>query len=670
EEPTSRLRILAGGGLDVLTIDLDDRAGGSNNDLTAVLELNGGDGDDTVTLDACRLASLQLIDFKTISDSSIASEFLFQTPNGDNQIQLSRDVPSGKLKVESLNSSFDAFLVSDQTARIKLMGGKGDDTFTFGGILTLQSSLTLTGGDGRDSITFAYDLYLPGNTLTADAETITVAANKTISTRQVAVIGDHLSGASTGLSGSILFEPTTAGGERPNGLRENHIETITINTGAKLLAQGSGAFAAGNITLKAGVLGYADDWTIRLINAEAKVIVNSATIKGGQVEIRAVARATQRTSFLPESLDFIPASLAGTLLGAFIGLPAAASVSNATATVELNGTTVINAAGLTVGATAHANASAMVFVAGLGVVYLESNPEATITVQSGVTITTTGDASFSSKAVSILSGTAVVLKLSRSDGFPVNVALAIAKSNAESKTHLQLGSTITSGGSVSVSSETVWNHALAATAGSFRNGVVGIAVTVSLFDSRADAWADGSITANGNINVTADSRVFTYAKDGVDFSGWNSANYGRNMFVSSGAAGSGGIANKILKGVWAVSAPMRAVRNLWINAIKAKLGAMDSTNGIAGSITYGEQTHITTARIGDSATSTAAAGNHAVVKSITGNVTVTATTTDTPQSSAIAGVDYSNAPGEVKKKALAIGITIADLTYDSQAYFG
>ncbi|MEZ0277317.1 MAG: hypothetical protein ACAH88_20570, partial [Roseimicrobium sp.] len=47
EEPTSRLRILAGGGLDVLTIDLDDRAGGSNNDLTAVLELNGGDGDDT-----------------------------------------------------------------------------------------------------------------------------------------------------------------------------------------------------------------------------------------------------------------------------------------------------------------------------------------------------------------------------------------------------------------------------------------------------------------------------------------------------------------------------------------------------------------------------------------------------------------------------------------------
>ncbi|MEZ0277472.1 MAG: beta strand repeat-containing protein, partial [Roseimicrobium sp.] len=47
-----------------------------------------------------------------------------------------------------------------------------------------------------------------------------------------------------------------------------------------------------------------------------------------------------------------------------------------------------------------------------------------------------------------------------------------------------------------------------------------------------------------------------------------------------------------------------------------------------------------------------------------------ATTTDTPQSSAIAGVDYSNAPGEVKKKALAIGITIADLTYDSQAYFG
>jgi hypothetical protein len=170
------------------------------------------------------------------------------------------------------------------------------------------------------------------------------------------------------------------------------------------------------------------------------------------------------------------------------------------------------------------------------------------------TITTTGNATFHSVARSYLGGAAIVLKLSRNSGSPVDVATAISNSTGTAKVDLRVGSTVAAGGSVAVNSEVVWNHNLASTAGAFRNGIAGVSATVSLFTTYCDAWADGTITAAGDVTVTADSRILTYSNvsdNPVQGGGWNSASYGRNFIASSAAAGSGGIANKVIKGVWA-----------------------------------------------------------------------------------------------------------------------
>ena len=52
--------------------------------------------------------------------------------------------------------------------------------------LDLGADLFINGGDGRDEVRFSGDVTLPGKDLTVKAETITVNAGVTLSTRTIA----------------------------------------------------------------------------------------------------------------------------------------------------------------------------------------------------------------------------------------------------------------------------------------------------------------------------------------------------------------------------------------------------------------------------------------------------------------------------------------------------
>jgi hypothetical protein len=81
------------------------------------------------------------------------------------------------------------------------------------------------------------------------------------------------------------------------------------------------------------------------------------------------------------------------------------------------------------------------------------------------------------------------------DGTDFQRSKRMSNSTATAKVDVQQGSTITATGNVTILSEVVWKHALGATASAFRDGIVGVAVTVALFTTHSDAWADGAAPA-------------------------------------------------------------------------------------------------------------------------------------------------------------------------------
>ncbi|HET7092146.1 MAG TPA: hypothetical protein VFI22_01680, partial [Thermomicrobiales bacterium] len=138
-------------------------------------------------------------------------------------------------------------------------------------------------------LTISSNVFSNGGNLSYQADnSITVLANVIISTRICAAGADHETAASTGNSGSIAMDAPL----------------ITIDSGAKLLAQGTDGFQGGDVTLTADKEALTVTPFVNYNEADAKITINDAVIKGDDISITATADAGRTFSDGDDPLEW------------------------------------------------------------------------------------------------------------------------------------------------------------------------------------------------------------------------------------------------------------------------------------------------------------------------------------------------------------------------------
>ncbi|MDB5352184.1 MAG: hypothetical protein JWN86_3431 [Planctomycetota bacterium] len=147
--------------------------------------------------------------------------------------------------------------------------------------VTLHSPVRLTQSLATSQLTSAtIDGMYQASSIDVQATEIHVN-NGLLSTRTIASGADPLTALSTGNSGSLLL---TAG-------------LIDVTAGSKLLANGSTVFTAGNVKLVA-----TDSQVGENVKSTASIIVNGATVRGGDILIDATAKLAATSAKLLDAL--------------------------------------------------------------------------------------------------------------------------------------------------------------------------------------------------------------------------------------------------------------------------------------------------------------------------------------------------------------------------------
>jgi len=485
--------------------------------------------------------------------------------------------------------------------------------------------------------------------LTAD-ESITVNSNVILSTRMIDptlanTAENHLNALSKGSSGNISLSAPQ----------------ITLNNGAMLLAhaineknangQEITSHTAGNITLTA--TDTATSWPFLNVNdSTAKITLNGATLKGKDIKLEATAHSSMTFDD-----NGTPSNAAVNFLDGFSILGGVA-ISNADAEVLINGTTIIDAATLTLNATAQTNATVNTLSKAIGVAYGESNPTAKVIVGDGtnpVIINTTGDVKLNSKAESYLNVNAYTVYLGSERGSAVDVTFAYGQSTINSTAQIAkgvdaglTGGTGKIGGGLEVKAEVLKNQNLSALSGAYEDGAVGGAAAVSISTTNVNALVDGAVNAAKGISILADSRT------------------PKNDTSASTEAGSGMISGLIVKGI----------NGLW-DKFSSKAKTRDSRSGsssklkLSGAVAYADHETNATAAIGESAeVSSQLATPPASTKE---GILVKSTIMDVPEIAAISMVDsdaIDKEGGNTSENSISAAVVIGNYTNNASASIG
>ncbi|MGF1450319.1 MAG: leukotoxin LktA family filamentous adhesin [Opitutales bacterium] len=344
-----------------------------------------------------------------------------------------------------------------------------------------SSTIELTGA-GDDQFSSGSDIELFAS------ESITLT-DVVLSTRQVAGSGRtaHRNGASTGDSGNL-------------SLTAPQINVIA----SELLAQGTGGFAGGDVTLLARTeqnlpfLGSFD-------TAHSTIDVRNSTIQGENVRVEAIADDVFEWD--ETAIDTI-FGVAG-----FAGLPtdffADVTFSSATADVIVQGTSVIDAAGtLDVLSTAQTEASMRVLSLLAGVGYGEADSQsrvlisgANLTSGGNMTLGSTADANVSVEVSTVSTGLTNPLLGSASQYAELTLALGVGKIDAE--TTVTNGSSINSGGTLEVNALGLKENNVTGDSSNFDDGTAAVSIALSFFDTEVTAELGGNVTANA-INLSSE----------------------------------------------------------------------------------------------------------------------------------------------------------------------
>ncbi|HVY08199.1 MAG TPA: leukotoxin LktA family filamentous adhesin [Burkholderiales bacterium] len=501
----------------------------------------------------------------------------------------------------------------------------------------------LRGDAGANSVSAGSDgiVWDAGNlTLTAD-DTITVNANRVISTRQVTANSGqsardaHISNDSTGDSGDLTL----------------NARAIVLDSGAQLLANSTGSYRAGNITIAA--TDSATDLFFKALDGQdAGIDIHGATLKGGKITLTATA---------DDVFHYTGSEVANVFLKQLddIAYLVDISISQAKAHITIDGNAALVAkTDVDIESTAKTLASMNVTgESGFGVGYGKAAASATTQVTSA-SITAGGTVKVAADSTAATDITVETINRGRTNSLTfdaskyIDVALAMSEANLDSTATIGSASTVNAGGALSVAATGHKSASVSANGGAYDDGTAGAGVALSSFTSNVTAHLDGSVTNAGSVTVSADLTSLD----------------GSNSISASSGSGSGLLttAKQFLPSQIVTSA-LSVVQAGILDALTSKPQSPASSQkfGLAAAFLYLDQQNNVEARIGPAAS----------VKSI-GAVDVEATSSDILTYRAAASVDQaklgdgSSQSTSVKKVALSAAIAVADLDNETRAYIG
>ncbi len=349
-----------------------------------------------------------------------------------------------------------------------------------GHILIDPENLTWTGsGD---------DYYSHGAKITITADKKVTLDNVVVSSRNIGAAADtrsnHQTLASQGDSGDI----------------EVTAKDIEIKNGSQLLANADNGHAAGKITIAA-----TDNQSTpafgSLEDSIAKISIKNAVIKGGDVSIKAVANdkwVWTGNEYADTVLDFLGSLRVG----------ANVTFSTAHATVEVDDGAQIDAKGsLDIESHATADASMKVMSTLVGFGYGETDSQAKVTIgnatlgsDAAMTLKSQADSTLSVNVDTVNTGS--FNNLASSASKYANFAFAVGIGNQSAETTVTSAATISRASSLDVEATGEKSHGVAASGGSFKDGVAAAGISVLITDTTMTASLGGNVTA-GKVTVKA-----------------------------------------------------------------------------------------------------------------------------------------------------------------------
>ncbi|WP_162520882.1 leukotoxin LktA family filamentous adhesin [Pseudaquabacterium pictum] len=480
----------------------------------------------------------------------------------------------------------------------------------------------------------------PAQVTAADAITL---QDTLLSTRRIAppaagtpLAAAHDSAESTGLSGSLTLTAPR----------------ITLQAGSALLAHGGGATGGGQITLTASddaarpVFGSSEDQT-------AAITLQASTVKGAGVALKASASDRYVFTDAQEATDpTLFEELGGSLVDFVTGLRLVADVtlSKAQARITLDGGSLLQAtqgdATLQAEATAYAGMNVRSTILGFGYGQATADAQvqvgrATVLAARDLTLRATAD-----NTVSVEVGTTNIGSTSNNASNPTGYAnAAVAVGVASTTARVASGSQAVLGAGQVLTLETGGEKrfGVAASGGSFGDGMVSAGIAVGLSQTTYEATLGGMASAN-RIHVAS---TLADASSEVQ-----------------AAAGSGGKAQSVHEAVSSARTLDGSVLEALTSWMGSKLPQTDSRSGnqqklgLSASLSYAE--------IGNSVSAGIAAGARVTSQ---GATSVLASATDTPVFRASAAVDerdLGNEPGagEPAKKDLALSGSLNLVFFD------
>ncbi|MGH3371811.1 MAG: hypothetical protein ACRDPR_17605, partial [Nocardioidaceae bacterium] len=367
-----------------------------------------------------------------LTDNSSAAARVFEGTVIADRVELIRTGP-GTLRIQGENdlSGFERHDFADPSISLTVdlgFNAKGTDEHIFVGALgavafdlILDTGSTNKNDDGEDTVRFDGDISLGGHDLVVTAETITVSAGVVLSTSDGTQAGD------------ITFDSWD----------------VALESGSQLLAVGPGIDTSGDIEIDARDV---NAYFTPLVNVDVSEV--SVTVAGGVVISGrdVVIVATADNEHIVDLSDGELSSIAlDTLAQAVEGLTqvvAGVSVSVATATIDLQAGSTINARNFVASAEAKAFAvTEPILPLPVGAAVAVDVTDATLTLAGNVT--TTGNATLQAStdnAIRVLADTSGL------KGAAAALAVSVIVSNAQA--HVTDDAVLVVGGNLSLQAVT------------------------------------------------------------------------------------------------------------------------------------------------------------------------------------------------------------------------
>lgn len=499
-----------------------------------------------------------------------------------------------------------------------------------------------SGGAGTDGITWNAGKL----TLTAD-DTITVESGVVISTRRVTPAGGqsahdaHINNASIGDSGDLELDA----------------RYVVLNSGAQLLANATGSFNAGNITINASDTA-TNVFFKALDGQDAGIEIHGATLKGRNIGLNANA---------DDVYEYTGSEVANVILEHLdnFAYVADVSISRAKAHVLIDQNATIIASG-DVDISAKANTEASMHVVSpnaIGFGYGEASASAIANVQSatvtaGGHVKVTADSTAKTDVDVGTSNSAETNPLVPGSSKYIDLALAMSQGNLTSSATIGAGAVVTSNNGVSVQAKGTKSANSTAEGMAYDDGTAGVALAFSWFDSNVTAGVDGKVNTTGKVSITA-----------------NLETDGANTVVAKSGSGTGTIGGvtKFFDPYEHLTDAVSAIQGKIMDAIgiKSSSPTFGQKFGLAASFAYLDQTNTVEARIGNNA-QVSAAGN----VTTPGSIEVLAASEDLLTYKTRSSVDKAvldqdgAATKQAKKAALSAAIAVVNLENDTKAYIG